>query len=67
MEQIELSWVLGWVSAAGTYLGATLGGQLRHTDADAIAASLDKYCRENPLKNITDASLSLVLELSKPE
>ena len=39
----------------------------RQTDANAITAWVDKYCRENPLKNIADASVNLVLELSKPE
>ena len=39
----------------------------RNTDAPAITAWVDKYCRENPLKNIADASATLVIELSKPQ
>ena len=54
------SWVLGWVSAAGYY-----GAHLRHTDADAISAWVDNYCRANPLNQIKDAADSLVDELAK--
>ena len=68
MEQVELSWALGWLSASGAWLGVEHpGSYLRETDANAIAAWLDKYCRDNPLKSIADASSSLALELSKPQ
>lgn len=62
----ELSWVLGWLSASENW-GTGLGIHLRHTDANAVSAYVDKYCRENPLKSIADASLGLVVELAKPE
>jgi hypothetical protein len=42
-------------------------GVLRKTDADAVDAWVDKYCRENPLNNVKDAAASLVDELSKPK
>ena len=51
------------MSASNAYLG----GHLRQTDVNAVAAWIDKYCREHPLKNLTDASLELNLELAKPE
>jgi hypothetical protein len=59
MHQIELSWVLGWLSAMGA-VGWSLhpnGRGLRHTDADAVAAWVDKYCRAYPLNNIGDAGI----------
>jgi ElaB/YqjD/DUF883 family membrane-anchored ribosome-binding protein len=55
---------MGWLSAAGYY---NVHGSLRVTDADAVAAWMDKYCRENPLNSIGDAAASLVDELSKPK
>jgi hypothetical protein len=58
----EGQWVLGWVSAAGNYTG-----HLRKSDSDALAAWVDKYCREHPLDNLTVAAGHLVDELSKPE
>jgi hypothetical protein len=61
-SMVYLNWVLAWLSAAGYY-----GADLRHTDSNAVAAWLDKYCRENPLNYIKDAAPSLVDELSKPK
>ena len=56
------AWVLGWVSAAGMY---NARGELRHSDAQAMSAWVDKYCREHPLNELADAATSLVDELSK--
>ena len=71
-HHVELNWVLGWLTSSSYFIEALRplnpnGGGLRHTDANAVEAWLDKYCRENPLKNIADGSLNLVDELSKPE
>jgi hypothetical protein len=65
MHNFELSWVLGYLTASENY-SASLQIPLRHTDANAAAGWVDKFCRENPLKDIADASFSLVVELSKP-
>lgn len=67
MHPVELSWVLGFLTASENFLGELHLPSPRHTDANAVAAWADKHCRENPLKNIGDASVNLVLELSKPE
>ena len=40
----ELNWVLGFLTASARW-----GPDLRETDANAVAAWIDKYCRENPL------------------
>lgn len=58
----EADWVLGWLSAAGYY---EVHGDLRQTDSDAVAAWLDNYCRDNPLKSLSDAAGHLVRALSK--
>jgi hypothetical protein len=67
MHPVELSWVLGFLTASENFLGELHLPSPRHTDANAVAAWVDKYCRENPLKNIADASPALVIELSKPQ
>jgi hypothetical protein len=59
-----VSWVLGFLTAAGSY---NVRGDLRETDHDAVSAWLDKYCREHPLNTFKDAAASLVDELSKPK
>lgn len=51
------------MSAAGYY---GMPGPLRDTDAEAVAAWVDNYCREHPLNNIREAAASLVDELAKP-
>jgi hypothetical protein len=53
--------VLGFTSAASFYDVSANG--LRETDSAAIAAWVDNYCRQNPLKDIQDAAASLVSEL----
>jgi hypothetical protein len=60
----DISWVLGWLSAAGYY---DARGALRDTDANAVDAWVDKYCREHPLNDIQDAAVSLGDQLSKPK
>ena len=61
---INHNWVLGWISAADHY---AVHGGLRETDADAIVAWMDNYCRERPLKSVDDAAAALVRELAKPQ
>jgi hypothetical protein len=56
-----LEWTLGYVSAYGHFSGE----QLRHTDAQAVAAWLDKYCAENPVMDIENASNALIQALHK--
>jgi hypothetical protein len=53
------AWVLGFVSGFG-HAAVT---DLRETDADAIDAWMNKFCREHPLETISHASQALVSEL----
>lgn len=55
-------WILGYVSAAGSYKSV---GVLKHSDSNALIAWMDNYCSKNPLSYIHDAAHLLVLELSK--
>ena len=55
-------WILGFITGTGLVLEAS-GKQQKVTDADAAAAYIDNYCRENPLSSIMEASQMLVVEL----
>jgi hypothetical protein len=52
-------WVVGFVSGANE----SLRGALPKTDAYAIWAWVDRYCRENPLDQLATATSELVAEL----
>ena len=56
----ELAWIQGWVSAAGRYRKY----ELKDTDADSMAAYVDKYCRQNPLLGVNNAAHQLVEALT---
>jgi hypothetical protein len=60
LRNTTVNWLLGYVTAMGTWV------PLSHTDSDAMAAWVDKYCRENPLKGVSEAAAALVFELAKP-
>lgn len=53
---INGSWVRGYVVAVQDQSFITL----KKTDVPAMSAFVDKYCRENPLDSVLDASRALV-------
>ena len=55
-------WVLGFVSAARIFLRSNFA---ENTDAHAMMGWIDNYCRDNPLDDITDATIALVIALKK--
>jgi hypothetical protein len=58
----QTSWVLGWLSASGHY---QVLGRMKDTDAAAVTAWLDNYCKEHPLDELQEASAALIRELAK--
>lgn len=66
MHHMDLSWVLGFLSASDSFM-VGLGRHMRETDANAVSAWLDKYCRDHPLRSLAEASDELMGELAKPE
>jgi len=63
----NLQWVLGFVTGTNAIRVAALGERasvdvLNATDIDAIELWLTNYCTQNPLKNISDAAMALVVE-----
>lgn len=63
--KLELSWMLGWLSADGLDIGeiksqyAQKGFHLKRTDANAVAEWLDNYCRTHPLSTLYDSTAAL--------
>ncbi len=55
------AWVAGYVSGAEL----TSSGYLAGTDADGMYEFISQYCLSNPLKDISDATMMLVIELTK--
>ncbi len=56
----HVTWLLGWISAAGYY-----EGELAQSDSPALAAWMDNYCKANPLDGIVDGAKKLVEELKQ--
>jgi hypothetical protein len=56
----NMAWIQGFLSGLALFLPT------QKTDHDAIAAWVDNYCAQNPLKTIKDAAEQLSIELSPP-
>jgi len=56
---INLTWVQGYLSAATTFVPADFS----RTDVAGINAFMDKYCSENPLKDMYFGAVALGAEL----
>ena len=54
------AWVIGYLSGIAS---ATDSNFLQATDLPSIALWVDKFCRANPLKDISDAGNELAREL----
>ena len=52
----RMQWVLGYITARNYERDATKG---KNISSDSIYYSIIKYCRENPLKDLDDASIHL--------
>jgi len=50
---MRISWIHGYITAKNSASGAFKG---KGVSADSIYYSIIKYCRENPLKDLDDAS-----------
>lgn len=59
-----ISWVLGYLSGANS-ASAMPGDLLKGTDANAIEGAVTKYCQENPLQDIHDATDNIFFQLKK--
>ena len=61
-DQSDKAWFMGYLSALAVYTDSDF---LRGTDNESMYLWLDKYCRENPLKSISDGADQLAGELGK--
>jgi hypothetical protein len=59
------SWVLGYLAALNLWGVLGKNDALSNTDAEAIYAWLDHYCRAHPLDSIATAAGDLARELSR--
>lgn len=57
-------WVLGFVTGANFY-GSSDGKTGADTNSTGMLAWVDRYCADNPLDDIVEASVKLVTELKK--
>jgi hypothetical protein len=55
LHQIDLAWVLGFLTAVG-YIGVDNLDPLQGLDANAVAAWIDSYCQQHPLQDIDAAA-----------
>jgi len=62
-SRYQTTWVLGYISGSDFHIEIN-GGKQKATDANAVISYIDKYCRENPLKEVYYAAQQLVNELS---
>ncbi len=60
VHALNISWVVGFLSGAVSTSGNDV---LKGTDIYAIEGVVTKYCQENPLKNLSDASNNVFLRL----
>ena len=61
MKGLYVSWVLGYVSALN--FTNTNTDALKNTDSDAVESAIDKFCLQNPLEDVHDASNDVFLQL----
>jgi len=62
--QIDLNWVLGFISAYNHYIDSSSGNKVfGSTDIEGVAAWMDNYCGRNPLSNPYAGSVNLIEEL----
>ena len=57
---VNEAWTVGFLSGLAMKSGKNIH---EHVDNDSIYLFIDNYCRTNPLKSITDASLALFDEV----
>ena len=57
-----ISWILGYLSGVGS---ASAMDVLKVADANAIEGAVTKYCQENPLHDIHDATNNIFFQLKK--
>lgn len=58
---LRLAWILGYLSRA-TFDHS--GDMLYSVSSNSVKAWTDNYCRANPLNDLSDAAISLELELA---
>ena len=59
-SSLPVSWVYGYISAYNRF---GVHAQVQASDPPTVSAYLEKYCRDNPLKDIAAGTNSMITEL----
>lgn len=62
LSLVNMNWVLGAMSALAQSLEKDV---IRGVNNDAIEEAITKYCKENPLDSINDASINVFFQMVK--
>lgn len=62
-KDLTAAWALGYVSALNMDWPGKEDAFAKKLDGSTVTAALDKYCRDNPLKYVSDAANSLFYQL----
>jgi hypothetical protein len=62
VRQLNISWVLGYLSGMNLMADKDF---LKSYEVNGITEAINKYCRENPLNNITDAATDTAIQMRK--
>ena len=55
-------WVLGYLSGLNALSSVDF---LKGFEVEGISAAIDKYCRENPLKDVAEATLNVAAQMRR--
>lgn len=59
-DLIMTTWIQGYLSGTNTQRFIDTKVEMRHQpDSESIIAFVDKFCRDNPLKSVYEASIAL--------
>jgi hypothetical protein len=62
IRQADIGWVLGYLSGVAAVSGKNF---LKGYDVNSIAGAIDKFCRDNPLKNVDEACDDVAIQMVK--
>lgn len=63
-DALIITWIQGYLSGSNTQRYAALKQEMRILpESESITAFVEKYCRENPLKTVYDATIRLDMSI----
>lgn len=70
VKEAAIHWMLGFITAINVTRtvdspSSPAADMLNGADADSVKVWLNNYCTANPMKNIGEAAIALVIEMNK--